>query len=287
MNYRHAYHAGNFADVLKHVVLAMVLEHLKRKPTPFRVIDTHAGAGLYALDSGEAARTGEWRQGIGRLVGADALPIPPDVEAFMRPYLATVRELNSDHAIRIYPGSPTLALALMRPNDRLIANELHPEDAMSLRAAIGRDRRAKVLQIDAWQAIRSLLPPKERRGVILIDPPFEAQGDLERLAAGLADGMRRFATGVYLLWLPIKDRAAVERFIGHVVGMGYDELLYAELCVRTFSAQDRLSATAMLIANPPFGLDLGLRVVLKHLAVVLAQGPGASHHLKWLTGGAP
>ena len=212
MNYRHAYHAGNFADVLKHVVLALVIDYLKRKDAPFRVIDTHAGIGRYALTSSEAAKTGEWRQGIGRLIGADAEQLPSEVAQAMAPYLDAVRAANAPGELAVYPGSPLIARHLMRASDLLVANELHPEDAAALRATLGRDRRIKLITLDAWTALKSLLPPKERRGVVLIDPPFEEEGELARMVEGLDQALRRFRTGVYLAWYPIKDRKPIERF---------------------------------------------------------------------------
>src|SRR5207344_721439 len=200
MNYRHAYHAGNFADVLKHVVLALVIEYMKRKAAPFRVIDVHGGAGRYALTSVEADKTGEWQGGIGRLLGPDARPLPPDVARHLQPYLDAVRRENAGAALDVYPGSPAIALRLMRAQDTLIANELHPEERAHLTAAIGADRRAKVMALDAWVALKSLLPPKERRGIVLIDPPFEEARELDRMVEGLAQGLQRFATGIYLAW---------------------------------------------------------------------------------------
>src|SRR3990170_5575144 len=163
MNYRHAYHAGNFADVLKHAVLALVIEHLKRKPAPFRVIDTHAGVGLYDLSGAEAATTGEWRDGIGRLFGA-ALAKP--VAELLAPYFSVVRQENPSGRLERYPGSPLIARRLLRRGDRLIANELHPEDGDSLRRLFAGDPQTKVLALDGWVALKALLPPKERRGVV-------------------------------------------------------------------------------------------------------------------------
>jgi 23S rRNA (adenine2030-N6)-methyltransferase len=161
MNYRHAFHAGNFADVLKHAVLALIISYLKKKEAPFRVIDTHAGCGLYALDSVEAGKTREWGGGIGKLLAPEAPPLPPGVDRLLSPYLDAVRAENTG-ALTLYPGSPLIARRLMRPQDRLIANELHPVDSVRLKQALGRDMRAKVMMLDGWIALKSLLPPKER-----------------------------------------------------------------------------------------------------------------------------
>ena len=281
MNYRHAFHAGNFADVLKHVVLALVIEHLKLKPTPFRVIDTHAGVGVYDLSADEAARTGEWRDGIDRLIGADAAPLPEDVRHLLAPYLDAIARLNGGAQGPLYPGSPRLALELMRPGDRLIANELHPLDRAQLEVEMRGDRRAKVLGLDGWQALRAVLPPRERRGVILVDPPFEEPGEFERLAQGLAAAVDRFATGVYLLWYPIKDAAAVGAFKRRLAMAGHAKMLAAEL--RVGERADRLEAAGLIVMNPPFRLEGEVRAVLPLLAERLATGPGAVATVIWLS----
>ena len=280
MNYRHAYHAGNFADVLKHAVLALVIEHLKRKEAPFRVIDTHAGAGRYALTSAEAAKTGEWRDGIGRLLGADARPLPGEVARRLRPYLDAVRAESAGAAIASYPGSPCLALRLMRAQDRLIANELHEEDRAHLERAIGRDLRAKVLALDGWLALKALLPPRERRGVVLIDPPFEEEGELERLANGLAEAIGRFATGAYLAWYPIKDPKPIARFHHALTAMALPKPpLFAELLIRRPVDPDVLNGCGLVIVNGPYTLEDDLRIVLPELSRRLARAPGAKHRL--------
>lgn len=289
MNYRHAFHAGNFADVLKHTVMALIIEYLKLKPTPFRVIDTHAGVGVYDLSSEEAARTGEWRGGIGRLIGADAQPLPEDVRLLLTPYLEAIGRLNGGHAFVsadpergrfLYPGSPRLALDLMRSGDRLIANELHPEDRARLEIEMRGDRRAKVLGLDGWQALRALLPPKERRGIILVDPPFEEPGEFERAVQGLAAAVERFATGTYLLWYPIKNTGAVAAFKRRLAAAGHDKLMAVEL--RVGMSGEGLEAAGVIVLNPPFRLEAELAVLLPFLAERLATGPGASFSVTWL-----
>ncbi|MEZ5775339.1 MAG: 23S rRNA (adenine(2030)-N(6))-methyltransferase RlmJ [Hyphomicrobiaceae bacterium] len=279
MNYRHAYHAGNFADVMKHAVLALVLEHLKLKPQPFRVIDTHAGIGRYDLMGPEAAKTNEWEAGIGRIAGADAAPLPGAIAALLAPYLEIVAALNPDQRLRHYPGSPLLALRLMRPADRLIANELHPEDAEALAASLAGDRRAKVMRIDGWIAVKSLLPPPERRGVVLIDPPYEQRDDLVRLARALAAAVERFATGTFLLWYPIKDRAPVERFHAAVAGLALPKLMIAELLIRPDDTPDRLNGAGLVIVNPPWTLEGKLALLLPFLTDRLGREQGAGYRL--------
>jgi 23S rRNA (adenine2030-N6)-methyltransferase len=284
MNYRHAYHAGNFADVVKHAVLALVLEYMKRKEAPFRVVDTHAGAGRYDLASIEAGKTGEWRDGIGRLLGPAAKPLSGDAAKCLQPYLDAVRAENAGGPpLAVYPGSPAIALRLMRAQDMLIANELHPQDCALLKAAIGKDPRAKVMAQDAWIALKALLPPKERRGVILIDPPFEEPAELDRMAEGLGQGLQRFATGVYLAWYPIKDLKSVARFHAAVAALRCPKLLHAELMVERPDNPDRLSGCGLVIANPPYALEAELRALLPALSRRLARGAGS-----WrLDGSAP
>ena len=286
MNYRHAFHAGNFADVVKHATLALVIEHLKQKPAAFRVIDTHAGAGIYDLAGDESGRTGEWQGGIGRLIGADAAPLPDDVAEVLKPYLAAVAACRgcTSEGQSLYPGSPQLALALMRDADRLIANELHPEDAEQLTRVLARDKRAKVLHLDGWQMLKATLPPIERRGVVLIDPPFEQPGEFQRLAQGLKAAAQRFATGVFILWFPIKDAETVAPFQRALEALGLPKLLWVEFQVATPDTEAKLSATGLAILNPPFRLDAQLETLLQFLVERLEIGPGARARMTWLSG---
>lgn len=207
MNYQHEFHAGNFADVFKHVVFCRILHYLREKPAAFRVIDTHAGAGLYDLTNEKAMRGGEWHSGIGKLMDA---PIPQSVATLLSPYLDVVRAVNERDRLRVYPGSPALARAWLRPQDRLIACELEPKAAAALSRNLHGDNRIKTLLVDGWTALKAYVPPKERRGLVLVDPPFEAEDDFSRLASGLAAAHRKWATGVYALWYPIKGRREVD-----------------------------------------------------------------------------
>jgi 23S rRNA (adenine2030-N6)-methyltransferase len=282
MNYRHAYHAGNFADVLKHAVLAMIVDYLKRKEAPLRVIDTHAGRGRYALCGTEARKTGEWRGGIGRLLGPDAEPLPQPVAQLLAPYLDAVRAENPPGGLEVYPGSPQVARHLLRSQDTLVANELHPEEHAALKALIGRDRRVKLLALDGWMALRSLLPPKERRGVVLIDPPFEEAGELARLTEGLMEGLQRFASGVFVAWYPVKDPKPVARFRSTVAETGLPKLLGAELLIRRPANPERLNGCGLIVANPPYTLDAALNALMPDLRDRLADGHGASFRVDWI-----
>jgi len=279
LNYRHAFHAGNFADVFKHVLLARVLLHLREKDAAFRVVDTHAGAGRYDLSGGGAERTGEWREGIGRL-----LAHPPDGEAgvLLDPYLSLVRAGNAPGEIKSYPGSPTIAAALARPQDRLIFCELHPEDRATLDSAFARDRRAKVIGIDGWTALKAYLPPPERRGLVLIDPPFEEPGEFQRFEEGLTEAHSRWATGVYLFWYPVKDARETEAFARRIARLGIAKILRSELTAAPIEAGAGLSACGMLVVNPPWKLASELSLILPALAGTLGRAGNGRYRLDWL-----
>lgn len=278
MNYRHAFHAGNFADVLKHAVLARIVEYLKRKPGAFRVIDTHAGIGLYDLTGDEAQRTGEWRGGIGRLLDA-ALPEP--AAGLLAPYLDVVRALNPDGGVRHYPGSPLLTRRLLRESDRLTAIELHPEDSLALKARFAGDWQVRVIALDGWLALGAHVPPKEKRGLVLVDPPFEKEGDFDRLASGIAIAHRRWPGGTYALWYPIKDRAAVERFRETLGASGIVRIFDITLELRPPSPEPRLDGCGMVVVNPPFVLEEEMAAILPVLRDLLGER-GARAQTEWL-----
>ena len=284
MNYRHAYHAGNFADVLKHIILARVIEHLKLKPQPFRVIDTHAGIGRYDLSGVEAGKTGEWRDGIGRVLQA---AVPDQVAALLEPYLATVRDMNGGD-LQVYPGSPLIARTLMRPGDQLVANELHAEDFTELKALFHKARDCKVLNLDAWVAVKSLLPPKERRGLVLIDPPFERNDEFEAIAEGLEEAFRRFATGIYVVWYPLKSELAADRFVAKVRANGAVKGLDVRFQITQSGPEAGLTSTGILVINPPYKLNDELAVLLPFLRATLARDASAAFTIKsWEDGKAP
>lgn len=275
MNYRHAYHAGNFADVQKHAVLALVIEHLKRKDTAFRYIDTHAGIGAYDLSSVQADKTGEWRDGIARVLAAKAPP------AELAPYLRVIEGMNSGGGMLHYPGSPALVAALARPIDRLALCELHPEDVELLRRRFRSDGRVGVHHMDGYVALKAMLPPPERRGLVLIDPPFEKRDELATMRKGLANAMKRWPTGLYALWYPIKAREPVARFHADLAMMGLPKTLVAEVMIHGDDAPDRLNGAGLVLINPPWKLDEALSTLLPWLARVLAPETGFSR-LDWL-----
>jgi 23S rRNA (adenine2030-N6)-methyltransferase len=241
MNYRHAFHAGNFADCMKHALLVWLLRALQRKPAPISVLDTHAGAGAYDLFVGPAERTGEWRGGIGRLL--DDPPSP------LAEYVELVRQLG------LYPGSPILTRALLRPDDRLICCELHAEDHMALRRRFFGDPQVAVHHRDAWEALGALLPPQPRRALVLLDPPYEAPDEFDRLAKGLATGWARFRTGIFAAWYPIKHRAPVRAFLATMRQIGIRDIVTAELLLREPLDPARLNGCGMLVINPPYRFE--------------------------------
>jgi 23S rRNA (adenine2030-N6)-methyltransferase len=284
MNYRHAYHAGNHADVLKHAVLALVFDRLKGKEKPFRFVDAHAGIGRYRLAADEAVKTGEWRDGVGRLYAPDGEPLrlPETAEAELAPWRAAVAAVNTGGPLAVYPGSPGVARQALRPADRLTLNELHPEDVETLRVEMRSDRRVTITALDALPAVKAALPPPERRGVILIDPPYEKAGEPERALAALREGVKRFATGVFLLWYPITGDNVAARIVSGVMELGLPETLSATLTVRAPVADGGLAGSGMIIVNPPYRLDVALQALLPALAERLAQSAAFSASCSWL-----
>ena len=277
MNYRHAFHAGNFADVMKHIILVRLIEYLKLKPGAFRVIDTHAGIGRYSLTGDEARRSPEWRDGIGRLLQAE---LPPRAAALMAPYLDVIATENPNGTLARYPGSPLLARKLFRPQDRLSALELHPRDAEKLAALFAGDVQVRVTALDGWLALNAHVPPKEKRGLVLVDPPFEEAGEWRRLVDGLAKAHRKWATGVYALWYPLKEPREINAFVADLKATGITRLLRAELLVERAVA-GRLYGSGMILVNPPFVLEDELRAILPALVRALGRD-GASHRIEWL-----
>jgi 23S rRNA (adenine2030-N6)-methyltransferase len=280
MNYRHAFHAGNFADVCKHAVLARIIHYLRSKEKPFRVIDTHAGPGAYDLGSAEAVRGAEWPDGIGRLMGAK---LPPEAAALLEPYLAVVQGMNGGGRPGTYPGSPLLARRLLRRQDRLTAVELHREDAAALKELFAGDVQVRVIALDGWLALGAQVPPKEKRGLVLVDPPFEEADDWRRLVEGLVHAYRRWPGGIYALWYPVKNRDTVSRFRERLRESGVPKIL--DMALETGAAEG-LAGSGMVVVNPPFTLEGELRVLLPALQSVLGRGRNATSRVEWLAGEA-
>ncbi|HWA92131.1 MAG TPA: 23S rRNA (adenine(2030)-N(6))-methyltransferase RlmJ [Rhizomicrobium sp.] len=269
MNYRHAFHAGNFADIAKHLALVSALEYLKKKEAGFAVVDTHAGRGLYALDGEEARRSGEAATGIARIL--DVADGPPTLQI----YLGLARGLGSG----AYPGSPLIAAKLLRAQDRLVAIEKHPEDAKALAATLAPFRRAKAVEGDGYARLAALLPPPERRGLVLIDPPYEAPDEFHRAARTLGGALKRFATGIVIVWFPIKSDAAADAFCGEALQAGPAKALRLDIAVA--AAPGKLAAAGLLVINPPYGLADDVTGALGPIAARL----GARAEASWLAGG--
>ncbi len=266
MNYDHAFHAGNFADVVKHIVLMRIIAYLCRKPAPFRVIDTHAGSGRYDLTGRAAERNPEWQEGIARLMAAD---LGGDVAELVSPYLEAVRGLNPGGALVTYPGSPLLAKKLIRPRDRLTAMELHPEAGARLRALFGGDPQVKVLAVDGYAALPAQMPPKERRALVLIDPPFEEKHEFDRMLLALKAAHRIFPQGVYALWYPLKDDEGVAAFKKALFSSGIPDIMFSEFRLRAPSEPPRLYGSGMIVLNPPYVLGAELDAIYAALLPIL------------------
>ena len=279
MNYRHAFHAGNFADVMKHIILTRLIEYLKLKPAAFRVIDTHAGIGRYSLTGDEAKRSPEWRDGIGRLLEAELAAKP---KLLIQPYLDVIESENQNGTLARYPGSPLIARKLFREQDRLSALELHPRDAAKLGELFAGDIQARVTELDGWLALNAYVPPKEKRGLVLVDPPFEEAGEWQRLVDGLAKAHRKWATGLYALWYPLKEPREVTSFAAALKAIAIPKMLRAELLVERPVA-GRLYGSGMIVVNPPYVLEDELRAILPALVKALGRD-GASHKLEWIRG---
>jgi 23S rRNA (adenine2030-N6)-methyltransferase len=282
MNYRHAFHAGGFADVIKHIVLVRILIHLQEKPAGFRVIDSHAGAGLYDLTGEEARRGGEWLTGIARLMQAR---FSDAVLPLVTPYLDIVRAFNAPPDLRAYPGSPLIARALLRPQDRLTACEVEPTARRRLIDALRRDSQARVVDLDGWTALPAFVPPNERRGLVLIDPPFEAKDEFERLADGFSAAFSKWPTGSYLLWYPVKSRRVTDQLARHVAGAAGThkppgKCLRLEFSVAPQETGAGLVSTGLLIVNPPWTLMGELKAILPELEKPLGQGGAGRFRLE-------
>jgi 23S rRNA (adenine2030-N6)-methyltransferase len=279
MNYRHAFHAGNHGDVLKHAVLARILDLMKNKDKPFAVLDAHAGIGRYDLEGVQATKTGEWQSGIAKLDD----DFSPQVEAIISSYRQVLAALNPGGAGRFYPGSPEIIAQLMRPDDRLIANELHPVDVEELRAVYGSHENVLVTHLDFIQAVKAQLPFRERRGLVLIDPPFEVMDETLRAAKAIEFGYRRMANAVYMIWYPVTTEEFAEQFIATMKGLNIPHMLHVELRIKAAFAQGGLSGSGLIIINPPYNLEQDLGLLLPELATRLGLGDWGRSQVQWLT----
>ncbi len=282
MNYRHAFHAGNFADVVKHAVLTRILIHLLKKETPFRVIDTHAGAAIYDLSGPEATRSGEWKNGIARVLDAKLDAISA---ALLEPYFTAVRAANPGTKLGHYPGSPAIVASFLRKDDRLIACELKPKAAIALSRYMGTDQRVKTIEINGWTALSAYIPPKERRGLVLIDPPFEETGEFDRLADALTAAHRKWPDGIYLAWYPVKDARDTAAFARKLSNSSIEGILRAELIIANPGAEG-LRGSGLIVINPPWTLESELKTMLTALSDAFGGGGRSTRPLlQWIAPG--
>ena len=274
MNYRHAFHAGGFADVVKHIVLVRILTYLHEKPAPFRVIDSHAGSGLYDLSGEQARRGGEWLTGIARIMQAR---FSQTAASLVKPYLDIVRAFNPHGPLQAYPGSPLIARAMLRPQDRITACEVEPAARKALIDALRKDAQARVVDLDGWVALPAFVPPNERRGLVLVDPPFEASDEFDRLADGFNSAFSKWPTGVYLLWYPAKSRRASDQLARQVAQTTASvrperTCLRLEFSVAPQAVDSALTSCGLLIVNPPWTLQGELKTILSELEKPLGRG---------------
>lgn len=275
MNYRHLFHAGNFADVFKHVVLAQILKALQRKDKGLAYVETHAGAGRYDLRASEAQQSEEYRNGVARLWEGSPLEGFDD-------YLNAVRAANPDGTLRYYPGSPAIARYLLRPQDRMYLAELSPEACAELQQELNGDKRVRIRCADGYAALKGWLPPPARRGVVLIDPPYERPEEWERLGEVLRFAAERWPQGTWAIWYPLKAGTPLNRFKAGLENTDLRNLLSAELAIWPLDAPFRLNGCGMLFYNPPWRLDEELRPRLDVLAGRLGQGPKSGARIHWI-----
>ena len=281
MNYRHSFHAGNFADVMKHALIVRILLHLARKETPFRVVDTHAGIGRYDLAGPDAQRTREGEGGIERL----GEPLAPDAEALLAPYRAVVAATRARHGPTAYPGSPAIIREMLRRDDRAVFVEKHPEDAATLRERFNAVRNIKVLHLDGWVALGSLVPPKERRGLVLVDPPYEEPHEGARAVARMAHALGKWPTGIFALWYAVKQPAGADALARDFARAVSKPALRLELAIGAPADSPRLGGSGMIVVNPPWTLASEAETLLPALAERLAVGVGAGCRIEPLGGG--
>lgn len=277
MNYRHHYHAGNFADVMKHVLQIGLLEGMTRKDKPFCYIDTHAGLGIYDLSQSPAQKTGEYKEGIGRLKEATKAPV------WSANYLEAVKRLQAEHHRGYYPGSPWFGVEALREADRAVLFELHPDDAKDLKQNFFHNSQVAVHQRDAYEGLLALIPPKEKRGLVLIDPPYEEERhDYPEVVELLQKAYAKWPTGVFAIWFPIKDRMFIKRFYRNLQNTEIKKMMACELCVMPDDNSLGLNGTGLIVVNPPFQFYSGAKKNLEWLLPLLSTHPHAKTDVRWL-----
>lgn len=278
LSYRHSFHAGNHADVLKHIVLMLILENLKLKDKGFYYLDTHAGVGRYQLSSDEAEKTGEYKEGIGRLW--ERTDLPQEISR----YVDLIKHLNfGAKTLRYYAGSPLIAAQLLRPQDRALLTELHPRDFPLLRNNFKEFKNVSVKCDNGFQQLKATLPPKERRGLVLIDPPYELKEDYDLVVKAAEEGYKRFATGTYAIWYPVVLRQQTKRIFKGLQASGIRKILKIELAVRPDSDQRGMTASGMAVINPPWTLENQMKTMLPYLVKTLVPEGTGSWTVEWIT----
>ena len=263
LSYRHSYHAGNHADVLKHIVLTLCIESLKEKEKPFLYLDTHSGAGRYLLKSEHSEKTGEYLSGINLLWQQSNIP------ELLNTYISVLRRYNPFEQIKYYPGSPLIAKQLLREQDKLNLTELHPTDYPLLKQELSKDKRTKVLREDGFAQLKSKLPPLSRRGIILIDPSYEIKDDYQKIPAALFKAYKRFATGIYLIWYPVVSRTQTQKMIDNIVNLGIKRISQFELAIKPDNNQKGMTASGMIVINPPWKLHEKMQTIMPWLKEIL------------------
>lgn len=276
LSYRHSFHAGNHADVVKHIVLTLILTALKQKEKGFFYLDTHSGVGRYSLLSAEAEKTGEYIEGIARLW--DRTDLPEEVAL----YINALKKINKGK-LRFYAGSPLLAVQQLRPQDRALLTELHPNDFPLLRQEFAKVPNVVTKRENGFQQLKAALPPKEKRGLVLIDPPYELKDDYELVVKAIVEGYKRFATGVYAIWYPVVLRQHTKRIVKGLEATGIRKILQIELAVRPDSDQRGMTASGMIVINPPWQLEGQMKKILPYLTEVLVPEGTGSWKVDWIT----
>lgn len=280
LSYRHSFHAGNHADVVKHIVQSLILDALKQKDKPFVYHDTHSGVGRYDLTHEWSEKTSEYKQGIGKLwekAAATEAQLPAELSS----YLDAVRSLNQDNTLRYYPGSPCVARAQIRQQDRMVLTELHPSDYPLLEQEFHRDRQVRIYKEDGFQRLKASLPPKERRGLVLIDPPYELAKEYRDVVTAIASSHKRWATGIYAIWYPVVNRCDIDDMLDGLASLGIRKILQIELGVTPDTNERGMTASGMIVVNPPWKLESQMQTVLPFLKETIAPATG-HYKVEWI-----
>ncbi|EOW9231462.1 23S rRNA (adenine(2030)-N(6))-methyltransferase RlmJ [Vibrio cholerae] len=275
LSYRHSFHAGNHADVLKHIVQSLILNSLQQKEKPFVYHDTHSGVGRYDLTHEWSEKTGEYKQGIARVWQQDNIPAELDS------YLDAIRQLNQGETLRYYPGSPRVARAHLREQDRMVLTELHPSDYPLLEQEFHRDRQVSIYKEDGFARLKASLPPQERRGLVLIDPPYELAKEYRDVVRAIAQSYKRWATGIYAIWYPVVNRCDIDDMLEGLQGLEIRKILQIELGVAPDTNERGMTASGMIVINPPWTLESQMQTILPFLKQAIAPATG-NYKVEWV-----